>query len=73
MVINIYFNPGFIAAIGIMPLVLMDRDSGVVSDIEVLQDKNAGEELRKVQIRGKIFKETFKIILKRLDKIGALD
>ena len=72
-VIIVSFTPGLIASVGILPLVLMDRDSGVVSGIESLQNKNTGEEVRKVQMRGKIFQETIKIVLRRLNTVGALD
>ena len=61
------------ASFAILPLVLMDRDSGVVSGIESMQNENTGEEVRKVQMRGRIFQETIKIILRRLNTIGALD
>lgn len=51
----------------------MDRNTGVVSDIEALQDESAGEEVRKIQFRGKIFQESIKLILKRFNAIGVLD
>ena len=51
----------------------MDRDSGIVSDMQSIQDEKAGEEVRKIQFKGKIFQETVKIILKRLNEIGVLD
>ena len=63
---------GFFATICVLPLILMDRNTGVVSDIEALQE-GKGEELRKVQFSGKIFQEAAKILLKRFNDIGALD
>ena len=73
MIFKVLFALGFVAAVGDLPLLLMDKNSNIESTLESLQDLKAGEELRKIQFRGKIFQESIKIVLKRLNDIGALD
>lgn len=51
----------------------MDRNSGVVSNIEAFEDEKAGEVVRKVQFGGKVFQKAIKQDLKRFDGIGILD
>lgn len=62
-----------IAAFGVLPLVLMDRNSGVQSGIENLQNENLGNELRRIQFGGKVFQKSIKLVLKRMESIGALE
>lgn len=64
---------GFCTAVGVLPVVLMDRNSGVVSNIEAFEDEKAGEVVRKVQFGGKVFQKAIKQDLKRFDGIGILD
>ena len=67
------FIVGFVTAVGVMPVVLMEKNTGVVSDIEAFFDKKAGEEIRKIQFSGKIFQKAIRQDLERFNLIGVLD
>ncbi len=66
---------GFANTIGIAPLVRMERDSKIVSNLDSLlgKDKDPDDTLRKFQVNGASFQKHLISLLKTFDKNGVLD
>ncbi|XP_055677686.1 uncharacterized protein LOC129786593 [Lutzomyia longipalpis] len=64
---------GFMSAIFILPLVLMERQSPLGYGIDGLVEPETSKDMINIMITGKSYTETIKLILKRADKLKLFD
>ncbi|KXJ76423.1 hypothetical protein RP20_CCG009677 [Aedes albopictus] len=64
---------GFIAAVSILPIVMMDASPDVDISFDALVDKQKADQLRILQYNGERYRKSMTVLLERFDREGLLD
>ncbi|XP_062541749.1 uncharacterized protein LOC134209748 [Armigeres subalbatus] len=64
---------GFIAAVSILPIVMMDTSTEVDISFDALVDEQKAEKLRLLQYNGGRYRKSITVLLERFDREGLLD
>lgn len=64
---------GFMAAVGILPIVLLDKEASKDSNLEAMGDADAGAKLRHAMYFGENFQRAMKYLLPAFDRNNVLD
>lgn len=64
---------GFLAAVGILPIVVLDKESSGDSSLETMGDADASARLRQAMYFNQIYQTAMKDILSRVDEHHVLD
>ncbi|XP_001662669.2 uncharacterized protein LOC5576476 [Aedes aegypti] len=64
---------GVIAAVSILPIVMMDTSSGVDISFDALVDEHKADQLRLLQYNGERYRKSMSVLLERFDREGLLD
>lgn len=71
--LNAYDFYGFMAAIGVLPIVLLDAESSKESNLEALADADAGARIRHAMYFGSNFQNAMKFLLPKFEQSNVLD
>lgn len=64
---------GFMAAVGVLPIVLLDKETSKNSNLEAMGDEDAGAKLRHAMYFGEKFQHAMKFLLPIFDRNNVLD
>lgn len=69
----LYLILGVFASVGMLPLILLDKEVAKESNIEAYQDKELAAKLRNQSYTSIKYQTALKFLLKRFDNLGVLD